>query len=171
MVSQSDLGVAVSEREVRIQPPQVFFIQLLVILAQWAFGVWLLPVLRTPPSATPLGWALFVPCVVVFLAGKMWMFKFFAKYRASPMFKEHAREVITEFPFSVARNPFYLLDFLPFLGLTLLFGTLDPLLLHGLLFFLFLTLYIVPAEEQRLRLTHGSDYEAYRSRVKRWGLF
>jgi hypothetical protein len=37
-----------AEREVRIQPPQMFLIQLLVILAQWAFGAWLLPVLRHP---------------------------------------------------------------------------------------------------------------------------
>ena len=160
-----------AEREVRIQPPQMFLIQLLVILAQWAFGVWLLPVLRTPPSATPLGWALFLPCVVAFLAGKMWMFKFFAKHGGNPMFKEHAKALITEFPFSAARNPFYILDFLPFLGLTLLLGALDPLLLHGSLFFLFLALYIVPNEEKRLLLAHGTDYEVYKSRVKRWGLF
>lgn len=158
-------------REVRIQPPQMFLIHLLVILIQWAFGVWLLPVLRTPPSATPLGWVLFLPCVMAFVLGKMWMFKFFARHGASPMFKEHAKKLITEFPFSVARNPFYLFDFLPFLGLTLLLGTLDPLLLHGPLFFLFLALYIVPNEEKRLFLAHGSDYEDYKSRVKRWGLF
>jgi protein-S-isoprenylcysteine O-methyltransferase Ste14 len=148
----------------------MFFIQLPVILAQWAFGVWLLPVLRNPPSATPLGWALFGLCIVAFVGGKMWMFKFFAKHRASPMFKEHAKELITEFPFSAARNPFYILDFLPFLGLTLLLGALDPLLLHAPLFFLFLAFYVVPNEEKRLLLAHGTDYEAYKSRVKRWGL-
>ena len=160
-----------AEREVRIQPPQIFFIQLAVILAQWAFGVWLLPVLRTPPSATRLGWALFLPCAVIFVAGKVWMFKFFGKRGASAMFRDHAKELITEFPFSAARNPFYVLDFLPFLGLTLLFGALDPLLLHGPLFFLFLTFYVVPREEKRLLLAHGKDYEVYKSRVKRWGVF
>jgi protein-S-isoprenylcysteine O-methyltransferase Ste14 len=160
-----------AEREVTIQPPQVFFFQLLVILTQWAFGVWLLPVLRTPTSATPLGWTLFVPCVLAFIASKVWMFRFFAKHRASPMFKEHAEELITEFPFSVARNPFYLFDFLLFLGLTLLCGALDPILLHGPLFFLYLAFYVVPREEKRLLLSHGAVYEAYTSRVKRWGLF
>jgi protein-S-isoprenylcysteine O-methyltransferase Ste14 len=160
-----------AEREVRIHPPQVFLIQLAVILAQWAFGFWLLPVLRNPPSANPLGWALFLPCVLAFLGSKVWMFKLFARHDAGPMFKEHAKELITEFPFSVARNPFYLLDFLPFLGLTLLLGTLDPLLLHGPMFFFFLARFIVPNEEKRLILTHGKDYEAYKSRVKRWGLF
>lgn len=149
----------------------MFLVQLLVILAQWAFGVWFLPVLRTPPSATPLGWALLLLCVIPFAVGKIWMFKFFAKRGASAMFKEHAKELITEFPFSVARNPFYLMDFLPFLGLTLLMGTLDPLLLHGPLFFVFLALYVVPNEERRLLAAHGTDYEVYRSRVKRWGLF
>ncbi len=99
------------------------------------------------------------------------MFKFFTRHAAKPMFKEHAKELITEFPFSAARNPFYLMDFLPFLGLTLLLGTLDPLLVHGSLFFLFLALYIVPNEEKRLLLAHGTDYERYKSRVKRWGLF
>ena len=160
-----------AEREVRIQPPQMFFIQLLVIIAQWTYGVWLLPVLRTPPSASPLGWALFLPCIVAFLVGKTWMFRFFARHGARPMFKEHAKELITGFPFSAVRNPFYLMDFLPFLGLTLLLGTLDPLLIHGSLFFLFLALYIVPNEEKRLILAHGTDYEIYKSHVKRWGLF
>ena len=164
-------GASVAEREVGIQPPHMFLNQLLVILAQWASGIWVLPVLRNPPSATPLGWALFLPCAAAFLVGKMWMFKFFAKHGASPMFREHDQPLITEFPFSAARNPFYLLDFLPFLGLTLLLGTLDPLLLHGPLFFLFLALYVVPNEEKRLLLAHGTDYEAYKSRVKRWGLF
>jgi protein-S-isoprenylcysteine O-methyltransferase Ste14 len=159
------------EREVGLQPPQVFFLQFVIILAQWAFGAWLLPVLRTPASATPLGWALFVPCVVVFIVSKIWMFKFFAKHRASPMFKDHATALMTEFPFSVARNPFYLFDFLLFLGLTLLFGALDPLLLHGPLFFLFLAFYVVPREERRLLHTHGMEYAEYKSRVKRWGLF
>ncbi len=159
------------EEEVRIQPPQMFLVQLLLILAQWAFGVWLLPVLRTPPSATPLGWTLLLLCIMPFAAGKVWMFRFFAKRSASPMFKEHAQDLITEFPFSLARNPFYLMDFLPFLGLTLLLGTLDPLLLHCPVFFLYLALYIVPKEEKRLLIAHGREYEAYRSRVRRWGLF
>ncbi len=160
-----------NDREVRIQPPQAFLIQLLIILAQWKFGAWLLPVFRNPPSATPLGWVLFFACVVPFVASKIWMVKFFDKHHASPMFKQHARELITEFPFSVARNPFYVLDFLPYLALTLLFGALDPILLHFPFFFLFLNFYIVPAEERRLLLAHDTDYEAYKSRVKRWGLF
>jgi protein-S-isoprenylcysteine O-methyltransferase Ste14 len=34
-----------------------------------------------------------------------------------------------------------------------------------------LNVYIVPAEEKRLLLAHGKGYEAYKSHVKRWGLF
>ena len=83
----------------------------------------------------------------------------------------HRQEVDVQALRQTPRNPFYLLDFLPFLGLTLLLGTLDPLLLHGPLFFLYLALYVVPIEEKRLVLAHGKDYEAYKSRVKRWGLF
>lgn len=160
-----------TDREVSIQPPQMFFIQLLVILAQWRYGLWLLPNLRTPAAATPSGWILLLACLVAFVVGKIWMFKFFARSGASPMFKNHARELITKFPFSAMRNPFYLMDFLPFLGLTLLLGALDPLFLHGSLFFLFLALYVVPNEEKRLLLAHGTDYEIYKARVKRWGLF
>lgn len=158
-------------REVRIQPPQAFLVHLSVILAQWFFGVWLLPVLHPSPAPTPLGCSLFFLCVVAFLASKAWMVKCFAKHHASPMFKQHAKALITEFPFSSARNPFYLLDFLPFLGLTLLLGALDPVLLHCPLFFLFLNFYVIPAEEKRLLLAHGKDYEDYKSRVKRWGFF
>jgi len=158
-------------KEVNIQPPQAFLIHLLIILTQWAFGVWLLPVLRHPPSTTPLSWVLFILCIAPFLLSKIWMVKFFAKHQASPMFKEHAKNLITEFPYSIVRNPFYLLDVLPFLGLCLLLGALDPLLLHFPLFFIFLNFYIVPAEEKRLLNAHGSDYEDYKSHVKRWGLF
>lgn len=87
------------------------------------------------------------------------------------MFRDHARALITEFPFSVARNPFYLLDLLPFIGFTLLLGTLDPLLVHAPIFFLFLALYVVPREEKRLLTAHGTEYERYTGRVKRWGVF
>lgn len=160
-----------SDKEVKIQPPQAFFVQLLIILMQWKSGAWLLPVLRDPPAATPLSWVLFLACVLPFVASKIWMVRFFRKHRASPMFKEHAAELITEFPFSVARNPFYIADVLPYLALTLLFGSLDPLLLHLPLFFLFLNFYVVPAEERRLLLAHHTAYEAYKSRVRRWGLF
>ena len=158
-------------KEVRIQPPQAFLLHLSVILAQWAFGAWLLPVLHMAKSTDPLRWTLFTLCLAAFVLSKVWMVKFFAKHKANPMFKEHAKVLITEFPFTVARNPFYLLDVLPFLGLTFILGTLDPLLLHFPLFFLFLNFYIVPAEEKRLLLAHGPDYEAYKSRVKRWSLF
>ncbi len=157
--------------EVGIQPPQALLVQLLVILAQWCFGVWLLPVLHMVHATVPLRWTAFIVCIAVFLLSKKWMVKFFAKHNANPMFKDQAKELITEFPFSVARNPFYLLDFMPFLGLTIILGTLDPILLHFPLFFLFLNFYIVPAEEKRLQIAHGSAYEAYKSRVKRWGLF
>lgn len=37
-------------------------------------------------------------------------------------------------------------------------------------FTLVLAAYIIPNEARRLLLTHGADYEAYKSRVKRWGL-
>ncbi len=159
------------EGEVKIQPPQVGLILVLVILAQWFFGVWLLPTLRTPPAATPIGWALFFPCIAAFIASKIWMRRVFLKHNASPMFKKHAKQLITEFPFSMARNPFYLLDIFLFLAFTLLLGALDPLLLHFPLLFLFLNFYIVPAEEKRLLFTHGKDYESYTSHVKRWGVF
>ena len=158
-------------KEVRIQPPQAFLIHLLVILTQWALGAWLLPVLHLAAFLVPLRWALFVLCIAAFILSKKWMVKFFAKHGANPMFKEHAPALITEFPYTVARNPFYLLDVLPFLGLTLILGTLDPLLLHFPLFFLFLNFSVVPAEEKRLLLAHGADYEAFKKSVKRWGLF
>ena len=86
------------------------------------------------------------------------------------MFKDHAKELITKFPFSAARNPSYLIDFLLFPGLTRLLRTFDPLLLHGSLFFLFLALYIVPNAEKRPLLAHGTDFEVYKPRVERWGL-
>jgi len=149
----------------------MLLIHLLAILVQWASGAWCLPPLRPASSPTPLDWVLSVLLVAAFVASKRWMFSIFARHRASPMFKEHAKNLITDFPFSVARNPFYALDFLPFLVLTLLLGMADPLLLHAPLFFLFLAVCVVPAEERRLRRAHGATYQTYAARVRRWGLF
>jgi hypothetical protein len=69
--------------EVGIQPPQALLVQLLVILAQWGFGVWLLPVLHMVHSTVPLRWTAFIVCIAVFLLSKKWMVKFFAKHNAN----------------------------------------------------------------------------------------
>src|SRR3982751_1547602 len=65
------------------------------------------------------------------------------------------------------RNPIYLAVAAIILGQAMLFGDW-PLVLLGALFWLAFPLFVIAYEEPTMRLTFGSEYEAYRANVRRW---
>jgi protein-S-isoprenylcysteine O-methyltransferase Ste14 len=88
---------------------------------------------------------------------------------AGTSFKLHgnASHLVTDGPFHITRNPMYLGMLMWFVGLSVLLGTLAPLLFAALLF-LFLNFVIIPMEERSLREIHGQKYAEYEGRVRRW---
>ncbi len=80
---------------------------------------------------------------------------------------EQSTSLVTDFPFSLSRNPMYLGLSLMLLGVALLLGTASalgpvlvfPYLMHRI---------FIRTEEQMLAAKFGPAWERYRSTVRRW---
>jgi protein-S-isoprenylcysteine O-methyltransferase Ste14 len=70
-------------------------------------------------------------------------------------------------PYRLSRNPMYLSVIIVYLGGTLLFGSLWPLLTI-VAPLLILARAVVPYEEARMAATFGEAYSSYCQRVRRW---
>lgn len=70
-------------------------------------------------------------------------------------------------PYRFSRNPMYLSLVVAYLGGTLIYGSLWPLVLLVVPVAI-LARTVIPREEAQMAATFGPDYEAYRSRVRRW---
>jgi len=75
--------------------------------------------------------------------------------------------VVTEGPYGFCRHPMYLGFMWIFGGFAVLAGTLVPLLLVPVMFWLFSVHFVIP-EERHMEIQFGAEYEQYRSRVRRW---
>lgn len=75
------------------------------------------------------------------------------------------KELVTDGPYSLWRNPLYVFSFVGFAGILL--ATRQLLLLPlGLALFLLYYAFVVRAEERRLLALFGAEYEAYCEKVK-----
>ena len=75
--------------------------------------------------------------------------------------------IVMSGPFRFSRNPIYLAMLLILLGGAVAWGTLTPFLVPPLLGWL-LTARFVRVEEASMLAAFGSEYEDYKSRVRRW---
>ena len=80
---------------------------------------------------------------------------------------EQSSALVTAFPFSLSRNPMYLGVALMLLGVAMLFGTISPLI-PVVVFCILMDVKFVRVEERMLAETFGTEWEQYRSRVRRW---
>jgi len=96
--------------------------------------------------------------------------------RADAVFKElrtevkpfrESRLVVAQGPFRFSRHPMYLGFMGVLAGLAVLGGTLLPLLLVGVMFWLLSVRFVLP-EERHMEQQFGEEYRRYRSQVRRW---
>jgi len=80
---------------------------------------------------------------------------------------EQPTALVTEFPFSISRNPMYVGLTLMLLGVVLLLGSVSSMIPVAVFPFVMDRVFI-RSEEQQLAVTFGADWERYRSRVRRW---
>lgn len=81
-------------------------------------------------------------------------------------FKE-SRLVVVEGPFRFSRHPMYL-GFMCILGgFAILAGTVVPLLIVPVMFWLLTVRFVLP-EEKHMAQQFGHQYDRYRTRVRRW---
>ncbi len=75
--------------------------------------------------------------------------------------------LVVDGPFKYSRNPMYLGMVLALTGLALLLGTVTPWLVIPPFVWL-MTVLFVRQEEQTMEKQFGSDYLAYKKKVRRW---
>lgn len=80
---------------------------------------------------------------------------------------EESTKLIIVGPYRFTRNPIYLSMVTLLVGTAVLLGSLTPFLVVPAFFFI-IKRDFVPVEEAMLATTFGAEYDAYRSRVRRW---
>jgi protein-S-isoprenylcysteine O-methyltransferase Ste14 len=75
--------------------------------------------------------------------------------------------LITDGIYRLTRNPMYLGMVAMLGGVAVFFGTL-PFYAVTIVYFILIDRLFCPYEEEKLLVTFGRDYDAYRSKVRRW---
>lgn len=114
-------------------------------------------------AMVPLGWS----AVVLGLALFAWTMWTFVRHRTTVNPYAGASALCTSGPFRFSRNPIYLGDWFVLLGVSLLLGTVWPLLFAPLIWAM-LRFGVIRHEEAHLEAKFGEDYRAYKTRVRRW---
>lgn len=114
-------------------------------------------------SMTLLGW-LGVSIGLALFAWTMWTFM---RHHTTVNPYAGAAALCTSGPFRFSRNPIYLGDWFILLGVSILLGTVWPLLFAPLIWIM-LRFGVIRHEEAHLEAKFGDDYRAYKTRVRRW---
>jgi protein-S-isoprenylcysteine O-methyltransferase Ste14 len=144
----------------RLIPPILF----LMCLALMALLRWLRPI----TTLFPMPWAMLgiVPVFVGLLSGILGAYQFRKAKTVIRPFRE-ASTLVTAGVFRYSRNPMYLGIVLVLIGTWILFGALSPVL--GIVIFMVTAdRWYIRVEEEMLRQKFGADFDAYRSKVRRW---
>lgn len=110
-----------------------------------------------------LGWL----AVGIGLALFGWTLFTFARHRTTVNPYRGASALCTTGPFRFSRNPIYLGDWFLLVGVSLLLGTLWPLVFAPLIW-ITLRFGVIRHEEVHLEATFGDAYRDYKARVRRW---
>lgn len=149
---------------VRFPPPFLFAAGWLI---GWALEVRVARIPLAPPGAAPaLEW-LGMVLLVAGLALSFWGMITFRSARTSIIPNRPASRIVTDGPYRFSRNPMYVGLTVAYSGLALTANTAWPLiLLPGVL--LLLIALVILREERYLEGAFGTEYAAYRARVRRW---
>jgi protein-S-isoprenylcysteine O-methyltransferase Ste14 len=152
-----------SRPRIFVPPPFLFAVGFLLGLAvhRWVWPIHLPESVR--PAAVPAGWLL----IAGGLALTFWAMLTFVRAKTTVLPFKSARTIVSAGPFRFSRNPMYIGLTVAYAGLTLLFGLVWPFValpfvlrsLHAL---------VIRREEEYLTSAFGTEYTAYRERVRRW---
>jgi protein-S-isoprenylcysteine O-methyltransferase Ste14 len=147
-----------SSLELKIPPPAV---ALIVALAMWGLA----PLEGGPTLRVAVALALVVVGIVFSVSGAVAFRK--AKTTKNPMKPQAASSLVTAGVYKLTRNPMYL-------GLSLvLLGWAGYLwsawsLLGPIAFVMYISRFQIEPEERVLATLFGSEYSAYKAKVRRW---
>jgi len=145
----------------KIKPPQIFIISLILgLLIHFFLFPW--PILEDILITTGIG-------IVLLVAGfslVRWAFRTFNKHEIDKSFKP-VKNLVKTGPFAHTRNPMYVSLILIYLGLSIIFNTLIPILILPFTI-IFLKYYVIMKEEAYLEKLFGKEYLDYKAEVRRW---
>jgi protein-S-isoprenylcysteine O-methyltransferase Ste14 len=148
--------------ELKVPPPAVAF---LVCAAMWASSL-VLPVIEAPLPVRAVA-ALAIACIggIFSLAGGIRFRR--AGTTVNPIRPEKASSLVSSGVYRITRNPMYVGLLLVVVAWAVFLAS--PWSLVGpLAFLLYIDRFQIAPEERALHSLFGAEYEAYRSRVRRW---
>lgn len=152
-----------SSPEVHFPPPFLFIAGLA--------GGWLLDrhvlALAVSYDARPARETIGLALVALGLLLSFWGIVTFRRANTTIIPHRSASRIVTHGPYRFTRNPMYSGLTIAYLGGTALMNSVWPLLLLPLVLFALVHL-VVSREERYLSAAFGEEYEAYRTRVRRW---
>ncbi|HLD25029.1 MAG TPA: isoprenylcysteine carboxylmethyltransferase family protein, partial [Patescibacteria group bacterium] len=138
---------------------------LLLIAIAFSYGVSLLfPGLQFGGSSTNLlGFLLIGIGAWLFL----WAKKSLTKHKTTLRPRGKPSSLISTGPYGISRNPIYLGFLLISIGTALLFANVLAFV-GPIIFFIFISTFVIPLEEDMLTRVFGASYKSYRQSIRRW---
>ncbi len=141
-------------------PPSYF--NLLIIFA-FIFH-YLIPIKILIPKPYSYGGIIIICCRLIL---NIWSTNHLRKRRTPIEFDEAPRELVTDGPFQMSRNPIYLGGLFLLLGIAITLGSLITFAFPIALFLILNKVY-VPKEEIVLENSFGEQFRDYKNKVRRW---
>jgi len=96
-----------------------------------------------------------------------WAVRVFKQAETNLMPYRDPDAMVTEGPFGFSRNPMYLGLLCVLIGVAVILGTVNSLIVLPA-FFAVINWYHIPFEEARMAAHFGENYTAYKAKVRRW---
>lgn len=97
----------------------------------------------------------------------LWAIKLLRKHRTTLRPHGKPSKLITYGPYRLSRNPIYLGFLMISIGTVLLFA--NVLAFAGpIIFFVFISTFVIPMEESMLTKVFGKSYKSYNKKIRRW---
>ena len=119
--------------------------------------------LNVPEGLHKSAWALLALSIALML----WAVWTIWRHKTTVNPYKGASALVTAGPFAYSRNPIYVADGLLYIAVTLLMGSLWPIIFAPLVWVV-MRYAVIAHEEAHLRAKFGADYLAYCAQVRRW---
>lgn len=145
----------------KIKPPRIFIISMVIgLLIHFFLFPW--PILEDLLITTGIG----ILLLVAGFALIRWAFRTFKKHKIDKSFKA-VKTLVKTGPFAHTRNPMYVSLITIYLGVSIIFNTIIPILILPFTI-IFLYKHVIQKEEAYLEKLFGKEYLDYKAEVGRW---
>ena len=150
--------------DIHVLPPVVFMAGF--ALAYTAHGIVAVRIAGDPAARSTLAWT-GLGFIGVGLALALWGIVTFRRARTTMFPFRPASALVRDGPYAFSRNPMYIGMTLGYLGLSMVFNTLWPIMVLPVVLWALVKL-VISREEAYLEAVFGDEYRAYRRDVRRW---